>query len=91
MDEEEDPLVVVGDDMSADPEYGLCLVGIEYNMGQIEGRGDEVELKDMPIEFVDRKKRKRFNLEVGGFDNKRGLLEGGLENVISVAATEQAD
>ncbi|MBA0754765.1 hypothetical protein Gogos_021980 [Gossypium gossypioides] len=26
MDEEEDTLVVVGDDMSADPEYGLCLV-----------------------------------------------------------------
>ncbi|XP_016740240.1 cytosolic sulfotransferase 16-like [Gossypium hirsutum] len=27
MDEEKDPLVVVGDDMFADPEYGLCLVG----------------------------------------------------------------
>ncbi|MBA0817421.1 hypothetical protein Gohar_021930 [Gossypium harknessii] len=27
MDEEEDPLVVIGDDISADIEYGLCLVG----------------------------------------------------------------
>ncbi|MBA0548731.1 hypothetical protein Golob_019813 [Gossypium lobatum] len=27
MDEEEDPLVVVGDDISVDPEYRLCLVG----------------------------------------------------------------
>ncbi|KAK5835288.1 hypothetical protein PVK06_010976 [Gossypium arboreum] len=27
MDEEEDPLVVVGDDISADPKYRLCLVG----------------------------------------------------------------
>ncbi|MBA0750601.1 hypothetical protein Gogos_002007 [Gossypium gossypioides] len=27
MDEEEDPLVVVGDDITIDPEYGLCLVG----------------------------------------------------------------
>ncbi|MBA0848190.1 hypothetical protein Goshw_029532 [Gossypium schwendimanii] len=26
MDEEEDPLVVVGDDISVDPEYRLCLV-----------------------------------------------------------------
>lgn len=64
---------------------------IEYNMGQIEGRRDEVELKDMPVKFVDWNKRKRFNLEVGGPDNRRGLLEGGLENVISAATTEQAD
>ncbi|MBA0674859.1 hypothetical protein Goari_016431, partial [Gossypium aridum] len=28
MDEEEDPLVVVGDDISVDPEYRLCLVGL---------------------------------------------------------------
>ncbi|MBA0581906.1 hypothetical protein Gorai_024067, partial [Gossypium raimondii] len=27
MDEEEDPLMVVRDDMFANPEYGLCLVG----------------------------------------------------------------
>ncbi|MBA0553913.1 hypothetical protein Golob_013052 [Gossypium lobatum] len=27
MDEEEDPLVVLGDDISTDTEYGLCLVG----------------------------------------------------------------
>ncbi|MBA0603035.1 hypothetical protein Gorai_003195 [Gossypium raimondii] len=26
-DKEEDPLVVVRDDISVDPEYGLCLVG----------------------------------------------------------------
>ncbi|MBA0818143.1 hypothetical protein Gohar_021916 [Gossypium harknessii] len=27
MDEEEDPLLVVGDDIAIDPEYGLCSVG----------------------------------------------------------------
>ncbi|MBA0551868.1 hypothetical protein Golob_022727 [Gossypium lobatum] len=195
MDEEEDPLVVVGDDMCADLEYGLCLVGrvltdsivnfpslkntladlwhplrevsimeivdkhilfrfyskidlkwvmdgmpwdqqVDFswdlslratpiregqlmskwlreesenemwanmdidrentarrfdNMGQIEGRGDEVELEDMPVEFVDGKKTQRFNLEVGGSDNRRGLLDGGLENAISTAATKLAD
>ncbi|MFQ6623648.1 hypothetical protein Gotur_003349, partial [Gossypium turneri] len=55
---------------------------IEDNMGQIEGRRDETELEDMPVEFVERKKRQRFNIEVGGSDNRMGLLEGGLENPI---------
>ncbi|MBA0755351.1 hypothetical protein Gogos_022157 [Gossypium gossypioides] len=64
---------------------------IEDNMGQFEGRGDEAELENMLVKFVDRKKRKRFNLEVGGSDKRRGLLEGGLENTISATATEQVD
>ncbi|MFQ6669211.1 hypothetical protein Gotur_034553 [Gossypium turneri] len=63
-------------------------LGIEDNMGQIEGRGDEVELEDIPVEFMDGKKRQRFNVEVGGSDNMRGLLEGGLENAISGAAAK---
>ncbi|MFQ6623647.1 hypothetical protein Gotur_003348 [Gossypium turneri] len=64
---------------------------IEDNIGQIEGMRDKAELEDMPVEFVDGKKRQRFNLEVGGSDNRRGLLGGGLENAISAATTEQAD
>ncbi|MBA0873963.1 hypothetical protein Goshw_009855 [Gossypium schwendimanii] len=149
MDEEEDPLVVVRDDISADPEYGLCLVGrvftdrimnfpslkntlanlwyplrgvsimdIEYKhilfqfyseidlkrvmdgmpwfFNQhlivfhrlIKGKGDETELEDIPVEFMDGKKRQRFNVEVGGSDNRRRLLDGGLENAISTAAAK---
>ncbi|KAA3460387.1 hypothetical protein EPI10_027056 [Gossypium australe] len=32
-------------------------------MGKVEGIGDAKGLEDMPVEFVDGKKRQRFNLE----------------------------
>ncbi|MBA0730284.1 hypothetical protein Golax_020588 [Gossypium laxum] len=63
----------------------------EDNMGQIEEMRDGAELEYMLVEFVDGKKRQRFNLEVGDPDNIRGLLEVGLENAILAATTKQAD
>ncbi|KAH1080743.1 hypothetical protein J1N35_020504 [Gossypium stocksii] len=63
-------------------------LGTEDNIGQFKERGIGSELEDMPVEFVDGKKRQRFNLEVRDYDNNRGLLELELENAISAAATK---
>ncbi|PPS02266.1 hypothetical protein GOBAR_AA18405 [Gossypium barbadense] len=48
---------------------------IEDNMGQIDEMRNGAELENMPIKFVDGKKRQRFNLEVGDSNNNRGMLE----------------
>ncbi|KAA3471267.1 Endonuclease/exonuclease/phosphatase [Gossypium australe] len=63
---------------------------IENNTGKFKERGEEAELEDMAMDFMDGKKRQRYNTEGGGFDNSRGLLEGGLNIAVSAAAFKQS-
>ncbi|KAA3469218.1 hypothetical protein EPI10_015027 [Gossypium australe] len=51
---------------------------IENDMGKFEEMGEESELEDMAMNFVDEKKRQRYNTERGGSNNSRGLLEEGI-------------
>ncbi|KAA3471042.1 cytosolic sulfotransferase 16-like [Gossypium australe] len=158
MDEEKDPMLVVGDDIAVDQEYGLCLTGrvltnshresfclVRLTLGDqqvkfgwdlslrvaprrrgkivskwlreesetdkwarmkingeskertfgadVTNRSDHREekgseghcLKDLPMEFVDGKKRQRFHTKVGDFANNKGLLKMGMGNEISTA------
>ncbi|KAA3471338.1 hypothetical protein EPI10_016968 [Gossypium australe] len=55
---------------------------------ELEERRNGVEMEEIPVEFVDGKKRQRFNPKVGNSRDNRGILELGLENEILVATVK---
>ncbi|MBA0800028.1 hypothetical protein Gohar_010497 [Gossypium harknessii] len=57
----------------------------------LEGREIEEELEDIPVEFVDGKKRQRFNSERKPLVDLKGLSEGDIENNILAATQKVAD
>ncbi|KAA3465053.1 hypothetical protein EPI10_000258 [Gossypium australe] len=64
---------------------------MENNMGKYEGRGEEANSEDIFIEFVDGKKRQRYNIEGDGSDNNKRVLEEGFKNALSATAIKLAD
>lgn len=56
------------------------------NLKQDMARGEGVEIKDLPVVFIDGKKRQRFQSEVSN-----GLMKMGSKNTISAANKKLAD